>query len=174
MRQIITSVCYRFQFPSEVEIPSLDDFPGSFPMTETPPPGYITDENEPVSPTSSNLSPSSANYPSPGGGGGNATNTTSSTTLSRVRATSTTSPMMSVDSAIERTTPSPPSPSAEPQRISITSSSFVDADPVVYCEPPFWCKIAYYELNTRVGEVFHASQPSITVDGFTDPSNADR
>ena len=26
----------------------------------------------------------------------------------------------------------------------------------------------------RVGETFHASQPSITVDGFTDPSNADR
>ena len=27
---------------------------------------------------------------------------------------------------------------------------------------------------TRVGETFHASQPSITVDGFTDPSQGDR
>ena len=26
----------------------------------------------------------------------------------------------------------------------------------------------------RVGETFHASQPSITVDGFTDPSQGDR
>ena len=27
---------------------------------------------------------------------------------------------------------------------------------------------------SRVGETFHASQPSITVDGFTDPSQGDR
>ncbi len=50
----------------------------------------------------------------------------------------------------------------------------LDAQPVMYCEPAFWCAISYYELNTRVGETFHASQPSIIVDGFTDPSNADR
>lgn len=49
-----------------------------------------------------------------------------------------------------------------------------DAAPVLYHEPAFWCSISYYELNTRVGETFHASQPSITVDGFTDPSNSER
>lgn len=50
----------------------------------------------------------------------------------------------------------------------------LDAQPVMYHEPAFWCSIGYYELNTRVGETFHASQPSITVDGFTDPSNSER
>ncbi|CAB1333289.1 unnamed protein product, partial [Coregonus sp. 'balchen'] len=31
--------------------------------------------------------------------------------------------------------------------------------------------VAYYELNNRVGETFHASSRSVLVDGFTDPSN---
>ncbi|XP_060785033.1 mothers against decapentaplegic homolog 2-like [Neoarius graeffei] len=47
----------------------------------------------------------------------------------------------------------------------------MDLQPVTYSEPAFWCSIAYYELNQWVGEAFHASQPSLTVDRFTDPSN---
>lgn len=46
-----------------------------------------------------------------------------------------------------------------------------DVDPVPYEEPAYWASIAYYELNSRVGEVFHAKSTSIVVDGFTDPSN---
>lgn len=43
--------------------------------------------------------------------------------------------------------------------------------PVSYQEPPYWASIAYYELNCRVGEVFHCNSHSIVVDGFTNPSN---
>lgn len=38
-------------------------------------------------------------------------------------------------------------------------------------EPPYWASIAYYELNCRVGEVFHCQCHSVIVDGFTNPSN---
>uniref|UniRef100_A0A673LRK2 Mothers against decapentaplegic homolog n=1 Tax=Sinocyclocheilus rhinocerous TaxID=307959 RepID=A0A673LRK2_9TELE len=48
---------------------------------------------------------------------------------------------------------------------------FLDLRPVCYEEPEYWCSVAYYELNNRVGETFHASSRSILVDGFTDPSN---
>jgi mothers against decapentaplegic homolog 3 len=56
----------------------------------------------------------------------------------------------------------------------LSASQSLEAAPVMYQDPTFWCSISYYELNLRVGETFHASQPSITVDGFTDPSNSER
>lgn len=69
---------------------------------------------------------------------------------------------------------------ASPQSQTMTDISSspsipaIDLEPVMYCEPTFWCSISYYELNTRVGENYHASQDSVTVDGFTDPSSSDR
>ncbi|XP_054631769.1 mothers against decapentaplegic homolog 3b isoform X1 [Dunckerocampus dactyliophorus] len=65
------------------------------------------------------------------------------------------------------------SPSLSPNPVSPTNNN-LDLQPVTYCESAFWCSISYYELNQRVGETFHASQPSLTVDGFTDPSNSER
>ena len=80
---------------------------------------------------------------------------------------------------MERGTPSPTGSGGAPQSSLSTnggtnSTNMVEAEPVMYCEPAFWCAISYYEMQTRVGEPVHASQRSITVDGFTDPSNADR
>ncbi|XP_046443092.1 mothers against decapentaplegic homolog 3-like [Daphnia pulex] len=100
--------------PSPASIGGSDGGGGTFPLTETPPPGYMSEDGDTQEPAD----------------------------------------LMNVS----RVSPSPP----------------IDAQPVMYCEPAFWCSISYYELNTRVGETFHASQPSITVDGFTDPSNSER
>lgn len=35
--------------------------------------------------------------------------------------------------------------------------------------PPFWCKISYYELSTRVGPIFSVIGNPVTIDGFTNP-----
>jgi len=37
----------------------------------------------------------------------------------------------------------------------------------------YWCSIAYYELNSRVGEGFKISSAQVTVDGGVDPSNGE-
>ncbi|UYV64427.1 Mad [Cordylochernes scorpioides] len=56
---------------------------------------------------------------------------------------------------------------AQPMDTSIPA----DVAPVTYQEPQHWCSISYYELNSRVGEVFHAQSSAVIIDGFTDPSN---
>ncbi len=35
-----------------------------------------------------------------------------------------------------------------------------------------WCSVVYYELNSRIGEAFHANQNEIFIDGFTNPCNS--
>ena len=43
---------------------------------------------------------------------------------------------------------------------------------VPYAEQEQWCRIAYYELDKRVGDLYHTNQPDIWVDGFTHPSGS--
>ena len=52
-----------------------------------------------------------------------------------------------------------------------TDNNSVAAEPVPYQEPAYWASIAYYELNSRVGEIYHANSHSVIIDGFTNPSN---
>ena len=55
--------------------------------------------------------------------------------------------------------------------VSASLSAFADPASLYPQEPQCWASIAYYELNNRVGEVFHASVHSVVVDGFTDPNH---
>uniref|UniRef100_A0A8B9GXQ4 Mothers against decapentaplegic homolog n=1 Tax=Astyanax mexicanus TaxID=7994 RepID=A0A8B9GXQ4_ASTMX len=91
-------------------------------------------------------------------------------------------PPLSLQSPTAHSYPSSPSSTGDPASpFHVTGTQFTndirlicfssDLRPVCYEEPQHWCSVAYYELNNRVGETFHASSRSILVDGFTDPSN---
>jgi mothers against decapentaplegic homolog 1 len=66
---------------------------------------------------------------------------------------------------------SPPEDNGGPTDTQMVDAQMGEVAPVSYQEPPYWASIAYYELNCRVGEVFHCNSTSIIVDGFTNPSN---
>ncbi|OXU30698.1 hypothetical protein TSAR_012766 [Trichomalopsis sarcophagae] len=42
--------------------------------------------------------------------------------------------------------------------------------------PEYWCSVAYFELDTQVGETFKVSSncPTVTIDGYVDPSGGNR
>lgn len=63
----------------------------------------------------------------------------------------------------------------DPSAMDTTSNIMSEVAPVSYQEPLYWADIAYYELNCRVGEVFHCQTNIIIIDGFTNPcNNSDR
>lgn len=47
----------------------------------------------------------------------------------------------------------------------------LEAFQVPYEEGRFWATISYFELNTRVGEQYKVSSPTVEIDGFTDPTS---
>lgn len=59
---------------------------------------------------------------------------------------------------------------------SSASASPMDLLPVPMVPQPYWCSISYYEMKQRVGEMFHVASTvsSVTIDGYTDPSSAQR
>jgi len=54
----------------------------------------------------------------------------------------------------------------------IGSSGLLSSQPA----PEHWCLIAYFELDTQVGEMFKVPStcPHVTVDGYVDPSKSNR
>ncbi|CAH1789646.1 unnamed protein product [Owenia fusiformis] len=63
------------------------------------------------------------------------------------------------------------------QQTNNQSQSEPSSQPLSNQPPPeFWCTIAYFELDQQVGETFKvpSSCPSVTCDGYTDPSSIDR
>ena len=70
--------------------------------------------------------------------------------------------------------PIDPQPHYPQQSQLISPYSVTNGEQVPFDEPHEWCLISYYEMSTRVGEQFHANQPQVIIDGFTDPSNAER
>ena len=42
--------------------------------------------------------------------------------------------------------------------------------PVQLEKSQYWCSIAYYEISSRIGEIYHARSNNIRVDGYTDPA----
>ena len=128
--------------PSPASIGGSDGGGGTSPLTETPPPGYMSEDGDTQEPA--DLMSESFVF--------------IHFSFSKLKNSTNNVCLILLHLGVSRVSPSPP----------------IDAQPVMYCEPAFWCSISYYELNTRVGETFHASQPSITVDGFTDPSNSER
>ncbi|XP_067012762.1 mothers against decapentaplegic homolog 4 isoform X2 [Anabrus simplex] len=62
--------------------------------------------------------------------------------------------------------------SAGPLGSDVALTGLLSAQPA----PEYWCSVAYFELDTQVGETFKvpSSCPNVTVDGYVDPSGGNR
>ncbi|XP_063975918.1 protein mothers against dpp-like [Diachasmimorpha longicaudata] len=62
------------------------------------------------------------------------------------------------------------SPNFDTMNIQNVQNGYLDA--VSYEDTQVWARIAYYELNSRVGAMFHCESKTIIIDGFTHPEQA--
>ncbi|CAH8827528.1 unnamed protein product [Trichobilharzia szidati] len=71
--------------------------------------------------------------------------------------------------------PTGPNDERSPNRLHSSEEfdSLLDSNSSVldftFSDVQYWCSVFYYELNTRVGDAFHAGRPTLTIDGFTEP-----
>ena len=57
-------------------------------------------------------------------------------------------------------------PNANADQKPFSQQNFsMEMQPVHYREQSQWCSIAYYELNTRVGEMYTAQDNTVQIDG---------
>lgn len=67
-------------------------------------------------------------------------------------------------------------PTAIPSDVSATSGNLPVTRLSRQPAPEYWCSVAYFELDTQVGETFKvpSSKPNVIVDGYVDPSGGNR
>uniref|UniRef100_A0A914XPS3 Mothers against decapentaplegic homolog n=1 Tax=Plectus sambesii TaxID=2011161 RepID=A0A914XPS3_9BILA len=81
-------------------------------------------------------------------------------------------PLSPYSSSVSSVSATSPSPYHDDGQNEMDHQPVVEVREVPYQEPDYWGSIAYYELNSRVGEIFKVSSDTVVVDGFTDPSNS--
>ncbi|KAG5453756.1 Mothers against decapentaplegic 2 [Clonorchis sinensis] len=101
------------------------------------------------------------------GGGGGGTHDGSRTSDSDRRISDVSDPSSSDKSSDKQTR------SSTDLEVSALSNPLLNM--VTFSDLKYWCTVFYYELNTRVGDAFHAGRLTLTIDGFTEPCyRADR
>ena len=86
-------------------------------------------------------------------------------------------PMLSSSSSVSRSSFAPlPKLDSEQVFFAVCVGVCVQVAVPYSIAPAFWCTITYFEMDTQVGETFKvpSSLPSVTVDGYVDPSGGDR